>query len=336
MTKIAIMSFAHVHAAGYATLLAGMPGVQVMGSDPGDHRPEETRGAELAHELGIDYVDTYDELLAWGPDAVVITSENANHRGDVERAAAAGAHILCEKPLATTWEDGLAIRDAVQRAGVLLMVAYPVRFSTAFRRLQDQNEVGALGDLVTIRGYNNGMLPIDRAWFTDPALAGGGAMVDHLVHVADMIDALTGAKPRRVTAISNSLLYPDRPAESSAVALVEYDNGLQAAFDSSWSVPQHAPAWGGLKMSVLGTSGTVDIDFFGAAARGISSAGLPIEARYGANFDQAMLDCFVRAVRTGQQPQPDVDTGLRTLSIVLAAQESARTGCTIDIDTLSD
>lgn len=88
-----------------------------------------TRGAELATELGVAYVDTYDEAFAWKPDAVVIAAENSRHRALVERAAAAGVHVLCEKPLATTVEDAIAMRDACETAGVLLMVAYPVRFS---------------------------------------------------------------------------------------------------------------------------------------------------------------------------------------------------------------
>ncbi len=328
------MSFAHVHAAGYTAALKAMPGVEVLTADPGEHPAGETRGRRLAEELGVDYVDDYDQLFAWGPDAVVITSENVRHRADVERAAAAGAHILCEKPLATSWEDGIAIRDAVERAGVILMVAFPVRFSTAFARLRAQKEAGALGELVTIRGYNNGMLPRDRAWFTDPALSGGGALVDHIVHVADMIDALTGDLPESVTAIGNSILYPDRDAESAALALVRYRNGLVAAVDSSWSVPQRAPAWGGLRMSVLGTAGTVDVDFFGAAARGVSAEGAALEERYGADCDLPMLSCFLDAIRTSWQPQPDVETGLRSLSIVLAAQESVRTGRTIDVAAL--
>lgn len=334
MTRIAIMSFAHVHAAGYAAVLKAMPDVEVMGSDPGSHPHGELRGRQLADQLGIAYAGSYDEVFAWRPDGVVITSENARHRADVERAAAAGVPILCEKPLATSWADGIAIRDAVQRAGVILMVAFPVRFSSGFARLQAQNRAGALGRLVAVRGCNNGMLPAGRAWFTDPALSGGGALVDHIVHVADMMDALTGAVPVSVTAASNSVLYPERDAESAALALVRYSDGVIAALDSSWSVPQRAPAWGGLRMSVLGTLGSVDVDFFGAAAHGVDSEGKALEERYGADPDVPMLECFVDAVRTGRQPQPDVQTGLRTLSVVLAAQESARTGRSVDVDEL--
>ncbi len=335
--KVAVMSFAHTHALGYMTSLAAMPGVEVRGSDPdGTSTGEsvgELRGRALADALGVGYADTFEELLAWGPDAVVITSENARHRKLVELAAAAGAHILCEKPLATTWEDGLAMREAAATAGVMLMVAFPVRFASAFTRLRSAYRAGALGHLITVRGANNGMLPRSRDWFADPVLSGGGALIDHVVHIADMVDDLIDSEPVSVTAITNRTLHAQRAgAETAGLVNITYENGVIAAIDCSWSKPDTSPVWGGLTLHVAGTGGTVEVDFFGPAAHGISSeTGLPIESRYGPNFDDAMLDTFIDAVRSGRHAQPDVHVGLRTLSIVLAAQESVRTGRTVPV-----
>jgi len=328
------MSFAHTHARGYIELLSRSEGVSLLTSDPGDHPSGELRGRDLADALGVPYVDTFDELLAWQPDAVIVTSENARHREHVEMAAAAGAHVLCEKPLATTLEDGHAMLDAVERAGVLLMVAFPVRFAGAFARLRDEFESGRIGRLVTVRGSNNGKLPSDRAWFTEPELSGGGALVDHVVHIADLLEGLMQAAPVSVTAVTNALLHADRAkAETARLVTISYDNGVIAAIDCSWSRPTLAPTWGGLRLVVAGTGGTVDVDFFGPRARGIdATSGRPIELPYGANFDEALLRTFLNAVRTGEQPQPDGKVGLRTLRIVLAAQESARTGATVAID----
>ncbi len=329
--KVAITSFAHTHALGYSRLLAAMPGVELLTCDAGEHPPEELRGRALADELGVPYVDDRDALWDWGPDAVVVTSENARHRADVEQAAAVGAHILCEKPLATTWSDGLAIRDAVERAGVTLMVAFPVRFSPAFERVRAEYRSGALGELIAIRGNNNGKLPAERAWFADPELSGGGALVDHVVHIADLVEALSGAAPRRVTAVSNQILHRDRGTETGALSTVEYDDGTIAAIDSSWNVPPGAPAWGGLWLSVLGSRGTVDLDLFDTAVRGIDRSGRSLEHRYGSDLDARMLAVFLDAVRQGGHPDPSLRSGLRTLSVVLAAQESARTGRRVDI-----
>lgn len=335
--KIAVMSFAHTHAIGYLAALAAMPGVEVRGSDPDGISTGssivELRGADLAAALGVDYVESYDELLAWGPDAVVVTSENARHRELVDAAAAAGAHVLCEKPLATTWEDGIAMRDAVEAAGVMLMVAFPVRFASAFGKLRAAHESGALGQLFSVRGANNGMLPLTRSWFTEPELSGGGALVDHVVHIADLLEGLMGSAPVSVTAVANRTLHAGRAsAETAGLVTITYENGVVAGIDCSWSKPDTSPVWGGLTLDVAGTGGTVSLDFFGPAAHGLAAeTGLPIESRYGADLDEAMLRTFLDAVRTGEQPQPDVHVGLRTLSIVLAAQESVATGKTVAV-----
>jgi predicted dehydrogenase len=342
--RVAVMSFAHTHAIGYLAALQAMPGVEVRGSDPdgastGDGLVD-LRGRALADALGVGYADTYEELLAWGgedggsgPDAVVVTSENARHRELVELAAAAGAHVLCEKPLATTWEDGLAMRDAAEAAGVLLMVAFPVRFSSTFERMRTAHDAGALGQLFAIRGSNNGMLPLTRDWFTEPELSGGGAIVDHVVHIADMLEGLMHAAPVSVTAVANAKLHAGRAkAETAGLVTITYDNGVIAAIDCSWSQPDTSPIWGGLKLAVAGTAGTVEIDFFGPSARGLDGeSGRPIVLPYGPNFDEALLATFIAAVRSGEQPQPDVHVGLRTLGIVLAAQESVRTGRTVEV-----
>ncbi|ARC56264.1 putative oxidoreductase YcjS [Frondihabitans sp. 762G35] len=334
--KVAIMSFAHTHALGYAAALREMPGVEVRVSDPAVPDvlvPGEVRGRALADALGVDYAETYDDLLAWGPDAVIVTSENARHRELVELAAGAGAAILCEKPLATSWEDGLAMRAAVEKAGVPFMMAFPVRFAGTFDRLRAAHEGGALGEVFAIRGSNNGMLPLARSWFTEPELSGGGALVDHVVHIADLLDALRGVPVASVTAVANTKLHAARArAETAGLVTLTYADGVVAAIDCSWSQPDTSPIWGGLKLSVAGSAGTVDIDFFGPAARGLDArTGAAIVRTYGPNFDEAMLDVFLSAVRAGEQPQPDLAVGLRTLGVVLAAQESVRTGRTVEV-----
>ena len=182
--KVAIASFAHVHAGSYAHLLASLPGIDVLSADPdGAGAPDPgPRGAEFAAQFGIPYVDSYDELFAWGPDAVVVTSENAGHRELVERAAAVGAHVLCEKPLATEVADGEAMLAACEAAGTILMIAYPVRFAPSYAQLRANVEAGRLGDVFAVLGTNNGKIPYAaRQWFTDAKLAGGGALDDELL-----------------------------------------------------------------------------------------------------------------------------------------------------------
>lgn len=336
--RVGLMSFAHVHAASYARILDGRSDVELVCADPdGSSGPaDELRGSALADELGVPYVGSYEELFSWGPDAVVVCTENARHRAAVEQAAAAGAHVLCEKPLATTVADARAMVAACERAGVFLMTAYPVRFAPVVETLRSALTGGQLGDVLAASGTNNGRLPAGRAWFMNPELAGGGAVVDHTVHVADLLDTLLDLPATRVRAVSNRILHADDPrvaTETGGLVSITYAGSIVVTIDCSWSQPLHAPTWGGVTLEIVGTRGTARIDPFAGRVGGFDE-----EARsemwipYGPNLDAVMLAAFVDGVRTGVPPQPDGHAGLRTVQIVAAAQESLRIGRAVDLD----
>ena len=326
--RVGLLSFAHTHARSYAAYLAHAAGVEVVGTDVGEPDPDTLRGRAFAEQHGLRYVPDVATLLAERPDAVVVAGENADHRDLVEQAVAAGAHVLCEKPLATTDTDAVAMVRAAQDAGVLLMTAYPVRFSPEFAELLARVRSGQLGQLISVHGTNNGKMPLaERSWFTDPARSGGGALVDHVVHLADLLDALLGEPAEEVHAVTNRILRADaeRDVETGAAVSIRYPSGVLAQIDSSWSQPESAPTWGGLTLEVHGTAGSMRIDPFHAHVAGYGSDGALWEP-FGADLDGAMISEFLDAVRTGRRPQPDGETGARTLAIVTAAQRSAATG----------
>jgi len=332
--KVAVLSFAHGHALGYLRYLQARADVDVIACDPGgDQAPDaEPRGRDAA-PVGVTYVDTYDEALAWAPDAVVVCSENTKHRELVELAASAGAHILCEKPLATSVHDALAMRDAVEQAGVSLMVAYPVRFSPSFRDLLAQVRAGAVGEILAVLGTNNGKIPLDRAWFTDPALSGGGCFVDHIVHCADLVDALLGEPATSVRAVSNRILHAASgvQVETGGLVTATYSSGVIATIDCSWSQPLDAPTWGGLTLQVVGTRGSITISPFASHVSGDGEQGA-IWLPFGADLDALMIDEFLAGVRESRQPQPDAAVGVRTVALMTAAQLSADTANPVSVE----
>ncbi len=332
--RVGLVSFAHTHAVSYARYLAAAPGVEVVATDVGEADPGTLRGAAFARELGLRYLPDVATLLAERPDAVVVAAENADHRRLVEQAVAAGAHVLCEKPLATTDEDANAMVQAAREAGVLLMTAYPVRFSPEFTELVARVRDGQLGQILSVHGTNNGTMPLaQRSWFTDPARSGGGALADHVVHLADLLDVLLGEPAAQVHAVTNRILRADagRDVETGAAVSVRYPSGVIAQIDCSWSQPESAPTWGGLTLEVHGTKGSMRIDPFDAHVAGYDADGAVWES-FGPDLDAAMLGEFLDAVRAGRQPQPDGETGARTLAIVTAAQRSAATGQVVAVD----
>ncbi|GGV58514.1 dehydrogenase [Streptomyces longisporoflavus] len=334
--KVAVLSFAHVHAAGYLRLLSRMPGVEVIGSDPdtASAAPGEVRGRAFAEERGVAYAATYEEAFAWGPDAVIVCSENARHRPLVELAASRGVDVLCEKPLATTVEDGEAMLAACREAGVRLAVAFPVRFSPAYAAVKAAVSSGDAGRVLTVSGANNGSMPSVRRWFADPELAGGGALMDHTVHIADLLDDLFGeARAVDVYAQTNNRMYAGEvDAETSGLVTVTYDNGSVATIDCSWSHPRSHHSWGGLELTVVGERATLEMDAFDQAVHGFSERrGQGLELPFGADLDELMLRAFLYGPAEGGMDVADGEGGLRTLKIVTAGYESARRGVPVAV-----
>ena len=142
---------------------------------------------------------------------MIVCSENARHRGLVELAAAAGVHVLCEKPLAITTEDGQAMIGPAQRAGVILMTAFPMRFSPVMMEVKTLLDRDGLGKVYAFNTTNQGTMPArHRAWFVDKALAGGGAGMDHIVHLADLLRWYLRSEVATVYAQFNRILHADK------------------------------------------------------------------------------------------------------------------------------
>ncbi|APY85150.1 gfo/Idh/MocA family oxidoreductase [Streptomyces alfalfae] len=335
--KVAVLSFAHVHAAGYLRLLSRMPGVEVIGSDPDQDlaAPGEVRGRALADEVGVAYAPTYEEAFAWGPDAVIVCSENARHRPLVERAALHGVSVLCEKPLAASVADGEAMVEACRAAGVRLAVAFPVRFSPAYAAVKAAVASGEAGRVLAVSGANNGSMPNRaRRWFAEPELSGGGALMDHTVHIADLLDDLFGdARPVEVYAQTNNLLHADEVAvETAGLVSVTYSDGAVATIDCSWSHPRSHHSWGGLELTVVGERATLEMDAFDQKVHGFDERrGRGTELPFGADLDELMLRAFLYGPEEGGIDVADGEGGLRTLRVVAAAYASAESGAPVAV-----
>ena len=322
--RIGILSFAHLHAEGYVASLRRIPGVEIIGFSETDAE----RGKRFSQALGLRWFWTHEDLLAEEPDAVIVTSENARHRELVELAARAGTHVLCEKPIATTTEDARAMQDAVERAGVRFMTAFPMRFSPAVRAARDTVRSGTLGRVLAVVGINHSENPKHhRAWFAERELAGGGATLDHTVHLADLYRWIFGAEVAAVTAEVANPFDPDVDVDTAGLLLLELENGVSASIDASWSRPAHYPRWGHLKMEIVGEKGTLLVDAFAGhlhvwrsgSGRGYEWVGFHPDP------NQGMLEAFVENVRAGGEPPVTWKDGFEALRVALAAYRSAET-----------
>ncbi len=328
--KIGIMSFAHHHGEAYIQNLRRIAEVTWIGAADDD----PVRGKQLAEGSGAQFYSSYRELLEQKPDGAIVCSENARHRPLVEMAASAGIHVMCEKPLATTLKDARAIVDACEQAGVRLMTAFPMRFSPPVISIKSQLDAGEFGQVFCFNATNQGELPLKyRAWFVDRELAGGGAVMDHTVHLVDVMRWFLGEEVAEVYAQTNKIFHADEvEVETGGLEMITFQNGVFASIDASWSRPDFWPTWGGLTFEMVTERGAVIVNGFRQNVTVYSGQSQrPSWMFYGTDINQAMVQEFVNVVREDRTPKVTGMDGYRAVEVALAAYESAARGQPVKI-----
>jgi len=330
--RIGIMSVAHHHAEGYVQNLNQSPGVELIGfSDT-----ESERGKEFAAKFNIPWFPTHDALVAEKPDGVIVCSENANRLELVELAANAGISILCEKPIEVTLVDAVAIRDVCVANDVRFMTAFPIRFAPAVLSVKAMLERGDLGRLYAANGINHSEIPREhRAWFAQKALAGGGAVMDHVVHLVDTLRWFLGSEVVEVFAEVDNLFYPGEvDVDTAGIVMLTFANGVFSSIDCSWSRPTIYPRWGHFKMDVLGENGFVTLD---ALAQHVTlyskhTVRRPTWINWGPDSNQGMINEFVASIQERREPSVTWRDGYEAMRVALACYQSAQTEQPVRLD----
>jgi UDP-N-acetylglucosamine 3-dehydrogenase len=322
--RVGLVSFAHVHASQYAAVLASLDSADFVGVADGD----ASRGREAAQRFGVRYFDDARALFE-AVDAVVVCSENKNHAGDVIPALENGAHVLCEKPVSTTVEDARAMMQASEDTGRQLRTAFPVRYLPAISQAREIVRSGGIGRVLAVSGTNHGQIP--GGWFLDKDLAGGGAVMDHTVHVADALRWMLGAEARSVYAEIGSF-FGAGDIDDGAILTLEFTGGFIAdgafaTIDPSWSRGEGYPTWGDVTLRITGAAGVLDVDPF---ARRLTTfdheSGNTSWTHAGEDMNVLMLEDFLQGVAEGSPSGASGLDGLRALEIVLCAYRSAQDG----------
>jgi predicted dehydrogenase len=317
--SLAVLSAAHGHCHAYAEAVDGIEGAEVVAVADEDDR----RAREFATEHGAAALPAGEALAR--ADGAVVCAANADHATWVRRAADAGVDVLCEKPLAPTAAEAEAMVDACADAGVSLGVAMPMRFSEPVRRARAALREGAVGDLQAVVGTNLLQKMAADTWFVDPERSGGGAVMDHSVHVVDLVRWLAGAEVREVYA-ETGRAFGDYPVEDVDVLSMELADGTPVTHDGSWRQPEEWEFWGDVTLRLIGTEGVYEVDCF-AQTLTETTEGDGREAVYwGSDPDAGLVRDFVAAVREGRPPAIPGREGVREVRVVEAAYESAETG----------
>jgi predicted dehydrogenase len=325
MTRIGILGVAHGHAFSYAACLRAVPGVELVGVADDD----AARGGGFAQQFGSRFFAAPEALLAEGLDGAVICAANAHHRPLTELAARHTPNILCEKPIATTLADAQAMIDACEAAGAQLQIAFPVRFAPPVAQLRQLLRGGSLGQVYALKTTNHGQMP--GGWFVEKALSGGGAVIDHTVHVIDLLRWFFDAEVTEVFAeVGERLLHPDVAIDDAGMLSFALSNGAYGTLDTSWSRPAAFPTWGDVTIEVVAERGWARLDAFAQQLEVYSNpAGKAQWVGWGGDMDAGLIADFVAMIRERRAPSITGRDGLKALEVALAAYQSAATGAVV-------
>ena len=289
--------------------------------------PNAQASRSLAHRLGVTSVYSSPEPLLENPgvDAVVICTPTDTHADLIEKAAAAGKHIFCEKPIALDLASVDRALQAVRSASVKFQVGFNRRFDASFRRVRSGIEAGEIGQvhLLRIASRDPELPPLDYL------KASGGLFLDMTIHDFDMARYLTGAEVQEVYAMGAARIDPQvtQAAGDIDTAIVT----LRMAGDIFGAVENSRRAVYGYdqRVEVFGSGGVLSADNATphqvtlSDAKGLHGP-MPYNFfmdRYPQSYQSEMME-FVSCVLEDAEPSATGQDGRAAVVIALAAKRS--------------
>ena len=317
--------------------LAATPGVEVVAiADP----DPEARAAAAARFPGARAFGDPSQLLSdGGTEAVLVCVPSALHAPVAEDAFEAGLHVYLEKPVAADLEGARRVARAWRASGRVGMVGLNFRHDARYRELRERLRRGEIGEVVAARSVFCSAAADLPEWKRSRA-AGGGVLLDLASHHADLVRFTLG----EVAKVSASLRSVRGEDDTAGLRMVLADGVVVESLFSSSAIDDD-------RFEVYGTRGWLAVDryrsselacgaeppTYGRGARlrrelGSALGGLRGVVRgAGEPSYRAAFACFAAAIKGTADPSPDLEDGLRSLAIVLAAEEAARTGRTVAV-----
>lgn len=302
--------------------------------------------AEVAKAFGARAATSVSGLLASDIDAVYIGSPPDAHLEQVLACAAAGKHVLCEKPLALTVTEVEKMIAGCRAAGVKLGTALMMRFHAQHRAALKLIDEGRLGRPVFARAQLSCWYPpIPHAWRQDPARGGGGALMDLGGHCIDLLEMFFG--PVDAVSCTTARVVHEYPAEDAAVTTLHFANGALGVVDTFFCIRDESSR---NVLELYGSGGSIHASgTIGQGERGEMVARLqPAPGGYDAqqsravnaditinpepvNMYRAEIEEFSQAILEQREPANNATIGLRSQRVLAACYESARSGRRVNL-----
>lgn len=311
---------------------------------------------------------SYEEAIAFeGVSWVIVASPNAMHRQQVLAAFAAGKHVFCEKPLATTIDDCQAMHDAHQRSGLTFATGFVLRYAPIYRKLKELLSAGTIGNLLSIDANEN-IRPDHGAFIMSNwrrhSNISGPHILEKCVHDLDLLNWFIDALPRRVAAFggrdffvpANRHLEPyadgtrfrpkadphrietaftdDSDLMDNLVSILEYRNNVRVQFQATMSnaIPER-------RLYMSGTEGTLVAELYSSTLRyrrlqDSEETTVDFKADGHGGGDDFIMRELYATMTTGTPPQCSGEEGLDSAVVALAIDQAAREGQVVDLESI--
>jgi predicted dehydrogenase len=319
---VAVLGAGHVHAPGYVRRLLAHPDVDLVGI----YDQTASTAGHMSEQAGTVAFGSVAEALDKAR-AVAVCPEPTRQLGLVQAAVSAGLPVLCEKPFGTDFAEATALLRLSEKVPV--SVALTVRYHPAAIKLKRAVQSGALGAAAAVWATNRNSFP--GGWFADRSLAGGGCLLDHLVHVADLVRLIWGTELISATAEAATRHHPGLEVEDTAVVLVRCSNGLVFSLDPSMSRPRGMPGALDLTLKVWAERGTARADIFAPGVEWVDEHGFLHQEPVGPDMDLNMLDDWVASVLQSRPAPVPAQDAFAATCLSFAAQQSATEHRTVPV-----
>lgn len=305
--------------ATYAQVLASTAGVRLAGLTDRVRDRAEALGARH----GAPVLPTVEALLDLdGIEAVIVCTPPDSHAELCLAAAAAGRHVLCEKPVARRTDEALAVLTAARGAGVVFTMGAKYRFVPDVRAAARMLACGRFGRPVLVENTFASRIDMRGRWNADPARSGGGVLIDNGTHSVDLLRALIGPV-REVLALEAPRLQ-DLEVEDTVRLLARCADGTVGVVDLSWSLDPSDAAY----LVIHAERGLVRLEWDGARYR---STGETDWVHFGDGYDKvdsirAQVRNFAAAIRGTEPLWVTAEDALASVAVIDAAYRSLDSG----------
>jgi glucose-fructose oxidoreductase len=321
--RYAVVGLGHIAQAAVLPAFKGAPNSELFALVSGD--PDKLRNLGKTYALRHLYsYEDYGRALA-NVDAVYLALPNHLHREYAVRAAAAGVHVLCEKPMAVTADDCQAMIEAARQNRAKLMIAYRLHFEAGNLQAIRLAGSGKLGDLRIFTSEFSRQVAARNVRVSEFIAQGGGPVYDMGVYCIHAARYLFGAEPRQVLAVAaNDGDERFQQVEEMTSVVMQFPHDRLAAFTCSFGAADVS------RYDLIGTKGDLRVDPAYEYASAIKHQLTIGEKKTNRTFPQrdqfaAELVYFSDCIIKDKEPEPSGREGMADVRIVEAIYESART-----------